>query len=116
MIYIHSMDRAVRNYPERPALLVGNESLNFRELHNRVKSIAGALSQRDYRKAGRARCSSGSCVSSFGLERSVLSGRNLWRALQHPLTSLHSTKAFEESAGSFSDSDPSTSGNSDNAS
>src|SRR6266852_1775182 len=46
MIYLHSMDRAARNYPERPALSVGNASLNFRELHNRVKSIAGALSQR----------------------------------------------------------------------
>jgi acyl-CoA synthetase (AMP-forming)/AMP-acid ligase II len=53
MIYLHSMDRAVRNYPERPALSVGDVSLNFRELHNRVKSMAAALSQRGIRRGDR---------------------------------------------------------------
>src|SRR6266446_9404002 len=46
MIYVHSMARAVRNYPERPALSVGDVSLNFRELHNRVKSMAPELVRR----------------------------------------------------------------------
>jgi len=53
MIYVHSMDRAVRNYPERPALSVGDVSLNFWELHNRVKSMAAALSQRGIRRGNR---------------------------------------------------------------
>ncbi len=45
MIYIHSMGRAVRYYPERPALRVGEELLSFRELHGRIKSLAAALSR-----------------------------------------------------------------------
>ncbi len=53
MIYIHSMDQAVRNYPERPALSVGEDSLNFQQLHNRIKSMAGALSQRGIRRGDR---------------------------------------------------------------
>src|SRR5713101_6077076 len=53
MIYVHSMARAVRNYPERPALSVGDVSLNFRELHNLVKSMAAALSQRGIRRGDR---------------------------------------------------------------
>src|SRR5260370_3044151 len=53
MIYVHSMARAVRNYPERPALSVGDVSLNFRELHNHVKSMAAALSQRGIRRGDR---------------------------------------------------------------
>ena len=53
MIYLHSMDGAVRNYPERPALSVGEDSLNFRQLHNRIKSMAGALSQRGISRGDR---------------------------------------------------------------
>jgi len=45
MIYIHSMGRAVRYYPERPALRVDEELLSFRELHTRVKRLAAALSR-----------------------------------------------------------------------
>ena len=41
MIYIHSMGRAARYYPERPALRVAEKLLNFRELHGRIKSLAG---------------------------------------------------------------------------
>jgi non-ribosomal peptide synthetase component E (peptide arylation enzyme) len=48
MIYIHSMGRAARYYPERPALRVGEELLNFRELHGRIKSLAAALSRRGF--------------------------------------------------------------------
>jgi acyl-CoA synthetase (AMP-forming)/AMP-acid ligase II len=48
MIYIHSMGRAVRYYPERPALRVGDELLNFRELPERIKSLAAALTRRGF--------------------------------------------------------------------
>jgi long-chain acyl-CoA synthetase len=53
MIYVHSMNRAVGYYPERPALSVGDDSLNFRQLHKRIKSMAGALSQRGIRRGDR---------------------------------------------------------------
>src|SRR5882762_2193550 len=53
MIYVHSMNRAVGYYPDRPALSLGEYSLNFRQLHNRVKSMAGALSQRGVRRGDR---------------------------------------------------------------
>ena len=46
MIYIHSMGRAVRYYPERPALCVGENRLSFRDLNSRVKRLAAALSRR----------------------------------------------------------------------
>jgi len=39
MIYVHSMARAVRYYPERPALSVGEEPLDFRQLQNRVNFV-----------------------------------------------------------------------------
>lgn len=45
MIYIHSMGRAFRYYSEQPALRVGEELLNFRELHGRIKSLVAELSQ-----------------------------------------------------------------------
>jgi long-chain acyl-CoA synthetase len=48
MIYIHSMGRAGRYYPERPALRVGEELLSFRELHGRIKSLAAVLSRRGF--------------------------------------------------------------------
>jgi long-chain acyl-CoA synthetase len=48
MIYIHSMGRAVRYYPERPALCVGENRLSFRDLHSRVKRLAAALSRRGF--------------------------------------------------------------------
>jgi long-chain acyl-CoA synthetase len=48
MIYFHSMGRAARYYPERPALRVGEELLNFRELHGRIKSLAAALIRRGF--------------------------------------------------------------------
>jgi acyl-CoA synthetase (AMP-forming)/AMP-acid ligase II len=53
MIYVRSMERAIRYYPARPALSVGEDLLNFRQLHNRVKSMAGALSQRGIRRGDR---------------------------------------------------------------
>jgi acyl-CoA synthetase (AMP-forming)/AMP-acid ligase II len=45
MIYIHSMERAVRYYPDRPALFQGEDRLNFLQLHDRVKNLAAALTE-----------------------------------------------------------------------
>jgi acyl-CoA synthetase (AMP-forming)/AMP-acid ligase II len=43
MIYIHSLRRASRYYPDRPALAPGGVHLTFRELDKRVADIAAAL-------------------------------------------------------------------------
>jgi acyl-CoA synthetase (AMP-forming)/AMP-acid ligase II len=43
MIYVHSMERALRYYAERPALCMGQQRLTFRELHDEVKSLAATL-------------------------------------------------------------------------
>ena len=48
MIYIHSMGRAARYYPERPALCVSEDRLNFRDLHSRVKRLAAAFNRRGF--------------------------------------------------------------------
>src|SRR5258708_3947576 len=53
MIYVDSVERAVRSYPERPALTLGNDRLSFRELHNRVKGLAAALSLAGFRPGDR---------------------------------------------------------------
>src|SRR5271165_3192513 len=44
MIYVHSMKRAAQYYPERPALSIGEHLTSFRELHGRIRNLAGALS------------------------------------------------------------------------
>ncbi len=43
MIYIHSLGRASRFYADRTALAPGGIRLTFRELHERIQNIAGAL-------------------------------------------------------------------------
>jgi len=43
MIYVHSIARAARYYPDRIALCVGGKRLNFRDLHERVERVAVAL-------------------------------------------------------------------------
>src|SRR5882724_135304 len=53
MIYVHSMARAARDHPEQPALSIGDGFLNFRQLHDRVKGLASALSQRGLRRGDR---------------------------------------------------------------
>jgi long-chain acyl-CoA synthetase len=53
MIYVHSMDRAVRYYSERPALNVGEGQLTFRKLDHRVASLAAALTRRGFRTGDR---------------------------------------------------------------
>jgi long-chain acyl-CoA synthetase len=46
MIYAHSMGRAVRYYPHQPALTLSDDSrITFSQLHDRVKSVAAALTQ-----------------------------------------------------------------------
>ena len=54
MMYVHSLGRAVRYCPERPAVL-GSETKHstFRELHDRVAAVAAALSQHGFRAGDR---------------------------------------------------------------
>ena len=53
MIYVHSMERAVRYYPERPALDAGEEQLTFRELHSRVRKLAATLTHAGFKSGDR---------------------------------------------------------------
>src|SRR6266478_9799661 len=43
MMYVHSLGRASRFYPDRTALARDGKYLSFRELHLRVKGIAATL-------------------------------------------------------------------------
>src|SRR5258708_26419570 len=45
MIYVHSLGRAARYFPERTALAVNGKRSTFRELHARVGRIAAALTK-----------------------------------------------------------------------
>lgn len=49
MIYVHSVGRASRYYPELPALAANGASLSFRDLHDRVRQVAAALRRRGLR-------------------------------------------------------------------
>src|ERR1700750_989548 len=51
MIYVHSLGRAARYFPERIALAANGARSTFRELHDRVGRIAAALTKHDF-KAG----------------------------------------------------------------
>jgi len=51
MIYIHSLGRAVRYFPERTAFAANGTRSTFRELHARVEPIAAALTKHGF-KAG----------------------------------------------------------------
>src|SRR3954470_2535645 len=51
MIYVHSLGRAARYFPERTALAANGTRSSFRELHDRVGRIAAALTKHDF-KAG----------------------------------------------------------------
>ena len=46
MIYVHSLGRALRFYPDRTALARDGQLLTFRELHSRVEGIAATLTSR----------------------------------------------------------------------
>ena len=51
MIYVHSLGRAARYFPERTALVANGTRSTFRELHARVGRIAAALTKHGF-KAG----------------------------------------------------------------
>ena len=51
MIYVHSLGRAARYFPERTALAANGTRSTFRELHARVGRIAAALTKHGF-KAG----------------------------------------------------------------
>src|SRR6204780_1340118 len=53
MIYVHSMGRAIRYYPERPALYLDQGTLTFSQLHDRVKGLAAGLSSAGFKKGDR---------------------------------------------------------------
>src|SRR4029077_16791083 len=51
MIYVHSLGRAARYFPERTALAANGTRSTFRELHDRIGRIAAALTKHGF-KAG----------------------------------------------------------------
>jgi long-chain acyl-CoA synthetase len=53
MLYVHSMGRAVRYYPERPALSLDRSTLTFSQLHERVRRLAAGLSRAGFKKGDR---------------------------------------------------------------
>jgi long-chain acyl-CoA synthetase len=53
MIYVHSVERAVRYYPQHAALSLGDNQLTFRELHVRITRLAAALTSRGLRPGDR---------------------------------------------------------------
>ena len=53
MIYVHSMGRAIRFYPDQPALSLGDSRATFLQLHERVKRIATKLSQAGFARGDR---------------------------------------------------------------
>src|SRR5437764_8324561 len=48
MIYVHSLGRAARYFPERTALATNGTRSTFRELHDRVGRIAAALTKHGF--------------------------------------------------------------------
>src|SRR3954447_27038390 len=48
MIYVHSLGRALRFYPDRSALARDGRLLTFRELHTRVQGIAATLATKGF--------------------------------------------------------------------
>src|ERR1700745_546881 len=48
MIYVHSLGRAARYYPERKGLPLGGRCLTFRDLGPRVMPVAAALSKQGF--------------------------------------------------------------------
>ena len=53
MIYVHSIGRAARYYPDLVALSVRGQRLTFLELHQRIERIAAALHQLGFRAGDR---------------------------------------------------------------
>jgi acyl-CoA synthetase (AMP-forming)/AMP-acid ligase II len=54
MIYVHSMGRAVRYYPDQPALTLSEDSrVTFVQLHERVRRLAAALTRAGFQPGDR---------------------------------------------------------------
>jgi long-chain acyl-CoA synthetase len=53
MIYVHSLGRAARYFPERTALASAGTRASFRELHARVSFVAGALTKHGFKTGDR---------------------------------------------------------------
>src|SRR5207248_49872 len=53
MIYVHSLFRAARYFPERTALAANGTRSTFRELHDRVGRIAAALTKHGFKGGDR---------------------------------------------------------------
>jgi len=53
MLYVHSMGRAIRYYPDRPALSSDQSVLTFSQLHDRVQRLAAGLSGAGFKKGDR---------------------------------------------------------------
>src|SRR6476620_11102420 len=53
MIHTHSLGRGARYYAERTAFAAGEQRLTFRDLHDRVGRIAGALTRHGFKKGDR---------------------------------------------------------------
>jgi acyl-CoA synthetase (AMP-forming)/AMP-acid ligase II len=53
MLYVHSIGRAIRYYPEQPALSLDHSTLTFSQLHDRVKRLAAGLSSAGFKKGER---------------------------------------------------------------
>ena len=53
MIYVHSLGRAARYFPERAALAANGTRSTFRELHDRVGRIAAALTKHGFKVGDR---------------------------------------------------------------
>src|SRR5882724_622860 len=53
MIYVHSLGRASRYYPQRTALVVGGAAVSFKALDERVQNIAAALAANGFRAGDR---------------------------------------------------------------
>src|SRR5260370_36499881 len=53
MIYVHSIGRAAKYYPNLVALSVRGKRLSFLELHQRIERIAAALHQLGFRAGDR---------------------------------------------------------------
>jgi acyl-CoA synthetase (AMP-forming)/AMP-acid ligase II len=53
VIYVHSMGRAIRFYPDQPALSLDKSTITFSQLHDRVKRIATTLNQAGFARGDR---------------------------------------------------------------
>src|SRR5206468_2601061 len=62
MIYVHSLGRAARYFPERTALAANGTRSTFRELHARVERIAAALTKHGFKAGDRLEVGSDSVL------------------------------------------------------